>query len=94
MSHGLRVWAHGSFRLCGRDLAGHGDDIVICDANFPGFEVSTKVTSGHHIQLAGVDLPEALEAILSVYPLDFFVAEPAKHMAPTDGPLPPLGQEV
>eukprot|EP00039_Didymoeca_costata_P030810 m.31473 g.31473 ORF g.31473 m.31473 type:complete len:200 (-) comp8321_c0_seq1:83-682(-) len=73
--------------------AGHGDDIAVVDANFPGFEVSTKTTSGYFIQLTS-ELPETLDSICSVYPLDFFVDSPASHMAPTEGPLPPLGQEV
>ena len=66
----------------------------MCDANFPAEEVSTKVTTGMKIELAGVTLPEALEAICAVYPLDYFIEEPARYMAPTKGPLPPLGQEV
>lgn len=74
--------------------AGHGDEIVVVDANFPAEEVSKKVTSGMKIELAGVTLPEALEAICEVYPLDFFISEPARYMAPTEGPLPPLGEEV
>eukprot|EP00038_Savillea_parva_P009455 m.183644 g.183644 ORF g.183644 m.183644 type:complete len:198 (-) comp15892_c0_seq1:125-718(-) len=75
--------------------AGHGDEIVLCDANFPAEEVSRKTTSEMKIELAGVTLPEALEAITQVYPLDFFIPEPARHMAPAEfAPLPPLGQEV
>lgn len=35
-----------------------------------------------------------LRSALAVYPLDYFIAEPARHMAPTEGALPPLGQEV
>jgi L-fucose mutarotase len=35
-----------------------------------------------------------LRSALAVYPLDYFIAEPARYMAPTEGALPPLGQEV
>eukprot|EP00041_Stephanoeca_diplocostata_P008996 m.135794 g.135794 ORF g.135794 m.135794 type:complete len:192 (-) comp17568_c0_seq3:757-1332(-) len=73
--------------------AGHGDTIAIVDANFPAYEVSTCTTSKKRIELVGIDLPTALEAILEVYPMDYFIDEPARHMAPTVGPLPPLGQE-
>mmetsp|Transcript_44932 Transcript_44932/g.62473 ORF Transcript_44932/g.62473 Transcript_44932/m.62473 type:complete len:188 (+) Transcript_44932:82-645(+) len=74
--------------------AGHGDEIVVVDANFPAQEVSTKCTTGMKIELAGITLPEALNAICEVYPLDFFISEPARYMSPTEGSLPPLGQEV
>ena len=74
---------------------GHGDRLCICDCNFPAAEVAPKTTSGKHVLLAGADLPEALDAILSVLPLDFFVDSPAQHMAPQPGvALPPLGSEV
>eukprot|EP00035_Acanthoeca_spectabilis_P023879 m.451326 g.451326 ORF g.451326 m.451326 type:complete len:186 (+) comp20136_c0_seq1:91-648(+) len=74
--------------------AGHGDEIVLCDCNFPAEEVSKKTTTGMKIELAGITLPEALEAICELYPLDFFIPEPARHMNPTEGALPDLGQEV
>jgi len=73
---------------------GHGDRLVVCDCNFPAAEVSTKTTSGKCVILT-VSLPETLSAICSVLPLDYFVAEPASYMAPSDGvQLPPAGAEV
>jgi len=73
---------------------GHGDKLVICDCNFPAFEVSTKTTSKKCIVLTTA-LPAALYAICSVLPLDYFVETPAQYMAPSEGlELPPAGQEV
>ena len=51
-------------------LAGHGDEIVLCDCNFPAFEVASKSTTGKLVILAGVDCPSAARAICSVFPMD------------------------
>mmetsp|Transcript_31093 Transcript_31093/g.79944 ORF Transcript_31093/g.79944 Transcript_31093/m.79944 type:complete len:162 (+) Transcript_31093:86-571(+) len=76
-------------------LAGHGDELVICDCNFPAHEVATKTTTGRLITLAGADCPQAVRAICSLLPLDYFVPCPAWHMSPQAGSqLPPLGVEV
>lgn len=73
---------------------GHGDTLCICDCNFPAASVATETTSKKCIVLA-VPLPEALSSICSVMPLDFFVDEPACHMAPQVGvEMPQLGIEV
>ncbi len=50
---------------------GHGDRLVICDANFPAAAVAAESVLGHHLEM-GVDAIEALEAILTVYPIDTF----------------------
>src|SRR6202021_2971454 len=59
---------------------GHGDEIVIVDP----------------IPLAGVNAARAVEAILSVMPLDTFVPEPACRMEIVGDPdtLPPVQREV
>ena len=55
---------------------GHGDDIVIADANFPALTMGKRV-----VRLDGVpSSPRALEAVLSVLPLDDFVDEPAARI--------------
>ena len=78
----------------GVHVAGHGDKIAIVDCNFPAYEVATKTTSGLHIQLANVDLPTAVDAICSLYPLDYFIDSPAQHMSPSPGnELPELAAE-
>jgi L-fucose mutarotase len=44
---------------------GHGDDIALVDANFPGEASGRRV-----IRLDGTDLTVALKAILSILPID------------------------
>jgi len=58
------------------------------------YEVATRTTSKKLVSV-GCDVPRAMEAILSVLPVDYFVPTPAVHMAPSDGAtLPPAGVEV
>jgi len=54
---------------------GHGDEIAIVDANFPAGSTGPDV-----IRLDAVEAPRALDAILSVMPLDTFVAEACWRM--------------
>ena len=73
---------------------GHGDKLCICDCNFPAAQVATKTTSKKHI-IVTVTLPEALDAICSVFPLDFFDNKQAMYMGPQQGvEMPPAGVEV
>jgi L-fucose mutarotase len=51
---------------------GHGDDLVLADANFPSTTMGKRL-----IRMDGVPGPRLLEAILSVLPLDDFVPDPA-----------------
>lgn len=50
---------------------GHGDEIVIADGNFPKFAHPERV-----IRLDGLNIPEIMEAILTLMPLDRYVDEP------------------
>lgn len=62
--------------------AGHGDDIVIGDTNFP-----TASTCGHgprQIRLDGQSNPELLKAILKLFPLDQYVDAPVALMDRVD----------
>ncbi|MGT2474600.1 RbsD/FucU family protein [Paraburkholderia terrae] len=59
---------------------GHGDEVVICDANFPGDSVARESVTGKLLRLDGVDAPRAIRALLSVLPLDTFVDDPASRM--------------
>mmetsp|Transcript_7969 Transcript_7969/g.15009 ORF Transcript_7969/g.15009 Transcript_7969/m.15009 type:complete len:159 (-) Transcript_7969:176-652(-) len=73
---------------------GHGDKLCICDCNFPASQVATKTITGKHVVLS-VSLPEALNAVCSVLPLDFFDDKSVLKMAPQEGLLLPLaGVEV
>ena len=54
---------------------GHGDELVVADANFPWASLGRRV-----VHLAGATAPDALDAILTVFPLDTFVDQPALTM--------------
>lgn len=61
-------------------LMGHGDDLVICDINHPAASIARDTTHGRLIDMAGCDIPTAARAILSLMPLDTFVAAPVMRM--------------
>jgi L-fucose mutarotase len=61
-------------------LMGHGDDLVICDVNHPAASIAAKTTYGRMIDMAGCDIPAAVAAILTLMPLDTFVAAPVSRM--------------
>jgi L-fucose mutarotase len=65
---------------------GHGDEIVIADANFPA-ETNAK----RLVRLDGVSASDTLQAILSVLPLDSFVETPVNGMQVVGRPdeIPP-----
>lgn len=54
---------------------GHGDEIVVADAHFPGASVARRL-----IRMDGVDATRVIGAIASVMPLDTFVDAPAAGM--------------
>jgi L-fucose mutarotase len=55
---------------------GHGDEIAIVDANYPGDSAGPEL-----VRLDGISATEVLEAVLTLMPLDTFVDEPAIGMA-------------
>lgn len=69
---------------------GHGDQLVISDANFPAEGCCHRVE-----RLAGVSATDALRAILSVMPLDSYVDAPARTMQVVGEPdaVPEIVQE-
>lgn len=66
---------------------GHGDDLVIADANFP----ATALGARCH-RLDGVTATDVLQTVLTVLPLDQFVPNPAVVMEVVDDPnaVPPI----
>lgn len=54
---------------------GHGDELVIADANFPAEGCAQRIE-----RLAGVSATETLRAILSLMPLDAYVPAPVRSM--------------
>ena len=64
---------------------GHGEKIILADANFPANTSNDRV-----VRLDGVGIKEAASAILSVFPLDSFIVSqggsPALRMEVDDKP--------
>jgi L-fucose mutarotase len=56
---------------------GHGDELVVVDANYPARALHQRC-----VDLAGVDTAEALAAITSLFPIDDFVSPAAWRMTP------------
>jgi len=52
---------------------GHGDTLVICDANFPAQSVSKQTSHGQLLRMDGANVVEAADAVLSLMPLDTFI---------------------
>lgn len=59
---------------------GHGDEIVLADAFFPGDSCNARV-----IRADGIRVPELLDGILSLMNLDAYVPAPVAMMAPVAG---------
>ena len=71
---------------------GHGDELAVVDCNFPA---RSTAKNDDVVMLAGVDAVDALDAILTLMPLDYFEAPAAMFMSPEKGDaLPPLGKQV
>lgn len=65
---------------------GHGDEIVIGDGNFPAASIAQRL-----IRLDGHGVPEILEAILQLMPLDTYVDAPVALMNIGEGEeIPPI----
>lgn len=58
---------------------GHGDDLAIVDANFPAHALARHLPYDRVLTI-GVRLPGALQAVLSLLPLDSFVPAAATSM--------------
>jgi len=73
------------------DEMGHTDEIVLADANFPGFRYDRRV-----IQLRGVPIVPLLEAVLKLVPLDSYMDTPVALMQKVEGdPVPvPIWDEI
>ncbi len=59
---------------------GHGDEIVIADGNFPAASIAQRL-----VRSDGNMVPELLEAILSIFPLDKYVPKPVALMSLVPG---------
>ncbi|XP_018543761.1 fucose mutarotase isoform X1 [Lates calcarifer] len=57
---------------------GHGDELVLADANFPASSICA--CGPKEIRADGLGIPQLLEAILKLLPLDTYVSSPAAVM--------------
>jgi L-fucose mutarotase len=75
---------------------GHGDDLVLCDTNFPADAVARQTALGRLLRIDNVAAFRAARAILSVLPLDSFVDKPVLRMEIVGQPdeVPPVQAEV
>ncbi|GBH24126.1 RbsD/FucU family protein [Burkholderia vietnamiensis] len=75
---------------------GHGDEVAICDANFPAESVAEHTVVGRALRIDGADSARVARAVLSVLPLDTFVDPPAGRMEVGGDPAagPPVPREV
>lgn len=67
--------------LHGLRAMGHGDTLVIVDANFPAAAVAQRL-----VNMEAADLRRALKAILSVVPIDEFDTDPVLGMEVVGNP--------
>ncbi|WP_426434738.1 RbsD/FucU family protein [Bradyrhizobium genosp. P] len=75
---------------------GHGDRLVVCDTNFPADSIARQTVLGRLLRIDNVSAAKAVEAILSVLPLDTFVDDAAVRMEIVGQPqeVPPVQREV
>ncbi len=59
---------------------GHGDELVLADAHFPGETFGARV-----LRADGVRIAPLLDGILPLWTLDPYVADPVVMMAPVEG---------
>jgi len=75
---------------------GHGDELIICDTNFPADSVARETVLGDLLRIDNVSAARAVRAVLSVMPLDTFVDDAAMRMEIVGNAkeIPPVQQEV
>jgi L-fucose mutarotase len=74
---------------------GHGDDLIIADANFPSDSVARQTVTGKLLRM-DASAPQAVAAVLSVMPLDSFTDDAAARMeiVGASGEIPPVQAEA
>lgn len=73
---------------------GHGDEICLGDCNFPACSCA-EAGNGKLARYDSIRMPQLLDAILSVFPLDYFVDKSVTLMAvePGDDAKTPIWDE-
>lgn len=75
---------------------GHGDVLIVADTNFPSDSTSSETVLGELLRMENLTAAEAVQAVLSVLPLDTFVDDFAGRMQVVDAPdeVPAVQAEV
>ena len=75
---------------------GHGDVLILADTNFPSDSIARATVTGRLLRMENLTAAQAVEAILSVLPLDTFVDDFAGRMEVSGQPdtIPPVQAEV
>lgn len=75
---------------------GHGDVLIVADTNFPSDSVARATVTGELLRMENLTCAQAVNAILSVLPLDTFVDDFAGRMEVVGNPteVPPVQAEV
>jgi L-fucose mutarotase len=91
IDHRLNADVLGTLRAMG-----HGDYLIVSDTNFPADTIAQQTTLGYLLRMENLTAAEAINAILSVMPLDTFVDDFAGRMRVGDDPadIPAVQQEV
>lgn len=75
--------------LAALDRLGHGEELVVADANFPAHGVGAPV-----VETPGLSSPAVVEAIRTVLPLDEYEAESVLLMRSDDAERPVVQREL
>ena len=75
---------------------GHGDVLIISDTNFPADSIARQTVLGTLLRMENLTAGQAVEAVLSVLPLDTFVDDFAGRMEIVGdaATVPPVQAEV
>ena len=75
---------------------GQGDTLVIADTNFPSDSIARETVLGELLRMDNLTCAQAVEAVLSVLPLDTFVDDFAGRMEVVGDPncIEPVQAEV
>ncbi len=75
---------------------GHGDVLVIADTNFPSDAIARQTRTGTLLRMDNLTCAQAVQAVLSVLPLDTFVPDFAVRMEVVGAPdrIEPVQSEV
>ncbi|MEI6097095.1 MAG: RbsD/FucU family protein [Alphaproteobacteria bacterium] len=75
---------------------GHGDTLVIADTNFPSDSIARDTVLGELLRMDNLTCAQAVEAVLTLLPLDTFVDDFAGRMEVVGDParIEPVQAEV